>query len=134
MRYIKLRHIIDDTDKTAPVDFGYLDAIKAILSGASVPQGVTFGEMEQALNILAKCKGLDQDAGQYLELEDAEHVFLCDWVKSHRWRGCHDVIKEFCETVIKAPNKRIGRPRLEQTSNRIGIESDGRPYEDAPVS
>ena len=106
MRYIRLRHIEDDK-AVPPIDFNYLEVIKTILSGAQMPQGVTYGEIEQALNILEKIKEqqLDKSDAEYLALEDAEHTFLSEWVKQHKWPRAHEVIRDFCDAVIKAPKK-----------------------------
>jgi hypothetical protein len=107
LRYIRLRHIVDE-DAVPPIDFDYLEVIKTILSGAQMPQGVTYGEIEQALNILEKVKEQKEKTPnlEYLAVEDAEHTFLSEWVKQHKWPRAHEVIRDFCDAVIKAPKKK----------------------------
>lgn len=121
MRYIRLRHIVDEK-AVPPIDFDYLAVIKTILSGAQMPQGVTYGEIEQALNIMGKIdeQMADKPELEYLALEDAEHTFLSEWVKQHRWPRAHDVIRDFCDAVIKAPKKmpdlKLAEPELVETA------------------
>ena len=93
MRRIELKTVEAD-DKA---DFDYRDVLIGILRVRG--QGMDLAEMETALGCIGKIKRGEA----YADVEDAEHKYLMERVKEHRWRIADTAIVQFVKDLENAP-------------------------------
>lgn len=98
MKYIELKTIKGE----GPEAFEYRSTLLTILREAPVPQGITFGEMEKALGVAKKI----EDGNGYAVLDDSEHVYLWERLRTFGWPKANPIYFDLCKAVRDAADKK----------------------------